>query len=84
MHQRVQCLDAAVHHFGESGDIGDAHHRQTSLLEGAGGAAGRDQLEPATDKAVGEVNQAGFVGNTNERSRHMAAQVFKGVPEASC
>ena len=67
---RMQRLDAAVHHFGKAGDVADVDDRQARIGQRLGGAAGRHQLEAARDQALPERNQAGFVGNTQNRTPH--------------
>ena len=39
-------------------------------LEGARGAAGGDELEAASGKTARELDEAGLVGNAQERSGH--------------
>ena len=40
--------------------------------EGPGGAAGRDQLDAEGGQAAGEVDQAGFVGNTQNCAHNVS------------
>jgi hypothetical protein len=54
-------LDAAVHHFGKTGDVGDAYNGKTRLLQRFGGPAGRYELEAARGQSSSELDQAGFV-----------------------
>ena len=68
----MEGLHTAIHHFGKPGDLGDADDGKTSLLQGPGGPAGRHQLEAAAGKSPGKVDQAGFVGNAYESSRHVS------------
>src|SRR5690606_3505818 len=63
VHLRVQGLDPAVHDLGEAGDLGDILHGQTGLAQGAGGAAGGQQLDVVGGEGAGEFDQAGLVRN---------------------
>ena len=62
--RRVQRLDAAVHHLGKAGHVGDVDDRQAGRRQRLGGAAGRDQFDAAGGEAAAELSQPGFVGNT--------------------
>jgi len=42
MHLRMQRLDAAVHHLGKTGQLGDIDDLEARVLERLGGAAGRN------------------------------------------
>ena len=66
----MERLDAAVHHFGKTGDVADVHHRQAGLGQRPGGAAGRHQLEAPLGQAPGKWNQARLVRNTENRTAH--------------
>ena len=59
----VQCFDAAIEHLREPGQLGHLGHRQTLLGQQLGGAAGGDQRHAQGVQAVGEFNNAGFVGD---------------------
>jgi hypothetical protein len=73
MDQRVQRLHAAVHHLGEAGDVGHVAHLQAGIAQGAGGAAGGDQLHPALGETGGEFDHAALVGHRQQRApdRHL-------------
>ena len=66
----MQRLDAAVHHLGKAGDVGDAGDRKSGVGERARRAAGRDQLEAARGEAAAQIDDAGFVGNAQQGSWH--------------
>ncbi len=85
VNQRMQRLDAPVHHLGEAGDVGDVGHRQPGLGQRAGGAAGGDQFQAAPAQPVGQVDQAGFVGDTQKGSGHVTIRnpTFCSVTSAS-
>ena len=70
VHQRVQRLDAAVHHLGKAGDVGDVGDGQAGLGQRSGGAAGGDQFEAARSQAGGQFDQSGLVGNAQQGSWH--------------
>ncbi len=55
--QRVQRLDATVHHLGKTGDVGDPEHRQSRGFERPRGAAGGHELEAAIGKTARELDE---------------------------
>ncbi len=67
MHRRMQRLDAAIHDFREVGEFGDVAHRKSRRAERFGRPSGGDQLDALSHQCLGEVDQAGFVGNGNQR-----------------
>ena len=62
----MQGLDAAVKHLGKAGEIGDVADIQAGLAEGAGRAAGRDELDAEGGEGAGEIDQAGLIGDGDE------------------
>ena len=70
VHERMQGLDAAIHHFGEAGDVRDIRHGQPGVGDGLGGASRGDQFEASALQPGGQGRQAGFVGNAQEGSSH--------------
>jgi hypothetical protein len=70
VHQRVQGLDPAVHHFREAGDLGHVLDRQAGLADGLGGAAGGEHLDVASGEGAGQFDQAGLVGNGQQCPAH--------------
>ena len=68
VHERVQRLDAPVHHLGRPGDLGHLEHGQPGLLERLGGAAGGDEAAPAGRQAAGKLDDAGLVGDADQGS----------------
>ena len=75
MHRRMQRLDAAVHHFGKSGQFADVDNRQAGIAQRLARAAGRDELDAEAGQRARKVDDAGFIGDGNERARG-AAQMF--------
>ena len=76
---RVQRLHAAVEDLllaGELGDVGDA---QAGLAQGAGGAAGGEDLDPERGQALGEVGDPGLVGDRDQRPAHADRAVVGGL-----
>ena len=65
---RVERLDPAVEHLREAGDGGDVGHRQAGVAQRARRATGRDELEPASDEAAAELDQAGLVRDRQQRA----------------
>ena len=79
MHLRVQRLHAPVHDFRESGELGDLGDRQARRRDRARGAARRDQLETGRAQLTREFDDAGLVGNGEQRPpgvrpRHLAQE----------
>ena len=75
MHRRMQRLDAAVHHFGKAGEVGDVEDRESGLAQRLARAAGRNEFDAVAGERAGEFDHPGLVGNGNEGARR-AAQVF--------
>jgi hypothetical protein len=67
VHFRVQGLDAAVEHFRETGVIADLGHGQPGFAQHFGGAAGGQKLDALSRKALGEFEDAPFVGDGDQR-----------------
>ena len=65
--RRVQRLDAAVEHLREAGVLGDLGHRQAGAGEQLRGAAGREQLDAERRQLARELDDAGLVGDGNQR-----------------
>ena len=59
----VQSFDAAIHHFGKAGHLGDIGHGQPGLAQGTGGAAGRENLKTQLDQTRRERGETVLVGN---------------------
>ena len=72
MDLRMQGLDPPVHHLGKAGEIGDVADLKPRLDEGAMRAAGRDQLDAEGGEAACEIDEAGLVGDGNQRPRGAA------------
>jgi hypothetical protein len=73
----VQRLEAAVHHFGEAGDLAYIGDDQAVVAEEFGGAAGADQLDAEfLSQRFGELCEAGFVGDGEEGALHGDELVF--------
>ena len=64
---RMQGLDPAVHDFREAGDVGDVAHRQAGVAQRARGAAGGKQLDAMRGERARQFDQAGLVGNGQQR-----------------
>src|SRR5690606_25225110 len=63
---RVQGLDAAVHHFRETGVVGDFDRGHAVVLEQLVGAAGGEDLDTECSQFASEVEDAGLVGNADQ------------------
>ncbi len=62
----VQSLDAAVHHLGETGVVGDFGDRQTGLGQQLGGATGGEQIDTTLAQGAGELKDSGLVRDTQQ------------------
>ena len=74
MHDRVQCLQPAVHHLREPGQVGDLPDRKPGLRKLRAGAARGHELDPAPVQHAGEIDEPGLVRDGEERALH-AAQI---------
>ncbi len=63
---RVQGLDPAVEHFRIAGVLGDIFHLEPGLAHHAGGAAGGEDFDAEVAQVLGEIDDAGFVGDTDQ------------------
>ena len=66
VHLGVQRLDAAIEHFGKSGQLRDVLHGESSLAQRAGGAAGRNQFHTVAGERAGKFDQAGLVSDAEQ------------------
>ena len=67
MDPRMERLHPPVEHLRKAGHGGDVGHRQAGVAQGAGGAAGRDELEPGGDQTGGKRGQSRLVRDREER-----------------
>ena len=79
---RVQRLDAAVHDLREAGEVLDRAHLEAGVGELAGGAAGRDELDPEVGEAAREVDDAALVGDRQQRAADAHLAGLDGAPVA--
>ncbi len=61
-------LHPAVHHLGEAGQVGDVLDRQAGRGDRRLGAAGGDQLDAQLVQGAGRLDQAGLVGDRDQRA----------------
>ena len=66
MYLGMKRLDAAIHHFGKAGKLGNFLHRQPVLPDQLVGATGRDQVHPGSGQPCGEIHHARFVENRKQ------------------
>ena len=59
----MQRLHAAVEHLREASEVGDVFYRDAGIAQQLGGTAGGDQLHAVGCELLGEIGEAGFVGN---------------------
>ena len=63
----VERFDAAVEHFGEAGEVADVLDGEAGFAEGAGGAAGGDELDAEAGERFGEIDEAGLICHAEQR-----------------
>lgn len=66
MHFRVQGFYASIHHFRETGVVGDFGHRQAFICQQASGSAGREQFDATLGERLGEFDDTGLIRNTEQ------------------
>ena len=64
----VQGFYPAVHHLRKAGVVRYLGHFEAAVLQQAVGAAGGQQLHPQLAQGGGEIHQAGFIGNAEQRA----------------
>jgi hypothetical protein len=67
VHQGMQRLEAAVHHLGKAGVLGDVGDGDAGVFEGLGRAAGRQHLDAARGERAGKLDEPGLVGDRDQR-----------------
>src|SRR5690606_1349793 len=65
---RVRGLDPAVHHFREAGVVGHFHGIDAVVPEQLVGATGGEDFHAQGGQLAGEVDDAGLVGNADQRA----------------
>src|SRR5882672_3087955 len=73
MDLRVQCLYPPIHHLWKACDVFDEDDRNALAPQRFGRPAGRDDLPPEARERAGELDQAAFIGNREERSAHQSS-----------
>ena len=66
--RRVQRLDAAVHHLGKAGEVGDVAHVMPRFAQRLCGAAGRHQLDAMADERGGKLGEPRLVADGKKRA----------------
>ena len=66
VHFGMQRFDAAVEHFGESGEVGNVFDRDAGIAQQFGSAASGDQFDAEGGELAGEIWQSGFVGDAEK------------------
>jgi hypothetical protein len=61
----------AVEHLGEAGKVGNVAYRESGLAQSTRGTAGRNQFNVHGAQLPGELHQACFVGDTQQRPFHL-------------
>ncbi len=81
---RVQGLHPAAEDLLLAGELGDVGHLQPGLTQGAGGAAGGEDLDPERRQRLGEIGHAGLVGDRDQRPAHPDRAVAHGLGSGVC
>ena len=63
MHHRMQCLNAAVHHFGKARELANVLDCQTRRTQRFGGATCGYQFHMTRSQCVAKFNQPSLVGH---------------------
>ena len=63
----MQRLDPPVHHFGKPGELRDVDDRQAGGVERRRRPSGRQEFDVAPGQRFAEVDEAGLVGNRDQR-----------------
>ncbi len=63
---RVKRFNPSIKNFGMAGEGGDIDDGEAGVAESGGGAAGGEDFDAEGGEAAGEVEEANFVGNTEE------------------
>jgi hypothetical protein len=71
VNRRVQRLDAAVHHLGKPGEVGDGTRGEAGVGQRPRSSAGRHQLEAPGGEAACEFCNARLVRKAEQGSWHM-------------
>ena len=64
----MEGLDATVEHLRKACQLGDIEDGKAVFAERPGRASGRDELDTVGGELTGEVDQAGLVGDAEERA----------------
>ena len=67
VHPRVQGLDPSVHHLREAGDLRHVDDSEAGGVQRRGCAAGRKEIDAKRLQGVRQIQEAGLVGNGEER-----------------
>ncbi len=69
----VQCLNAAIHHFWETGVISHFHGSNAVIAQQFEGATSGEDFDAKGSELTGKVNNASLIGHTNEGAAHRKA-----------
>ena len=67
MNLRVERFDPAIHHFRETRVLRDFATRQAGFLQRSMGVSRRQDFHTVLDERLREIDDAGFVGNAQQR-----------------
>ena len=70
MYHRMESLDTATKHLGRAGDIRDAGHRQSPVLQESGSSTRGDEFHARTNKSLAKLDQPGLVVDAHKSPAH--------------
>ncbi len=76
---RVQGLHPAAEDLLLAGELGDVGHLEAGLAQRRRGAAGREDLDPERRQPLGEVGDAGLVGDRDQCPAHPQLPVLEAL-----
>src|SRR5580704_15568868 len=73
MHLGMQSFYPAIEHLRKSGELGNVFHGDAGIAQQFGGAAGRDQYHAQVGEFAGELDQPGFIRDTEDSALDLTA-----------
>ena len=80
VHARMQRLDPAVEHLGETGELLHRRHRNTGARNGFGRRSGRDDGDARVVQTLGQLGKPGLVVHADQRASDRLAPAVVAHP----